>query len=96
MKQTTGKSSDGSPWLKMLDDLITRYYREVVKHVKENAKLRDLIKMIELRYKLTPGGAGQKRFWKLVEDIRQGVADKAATRKPGRTRTSSASTRKKK
>jgi hypothetical protein len=94
VKQTSGKSSDGSPWLKMLDDLITLYYREVVKHIEGNAKLGDLIKMVELRHKLTPGGAGQKRFWKLVEEIRQGVADKAPTRKPGRTRTSS--TRKKK
>ena len=94
MKQTTGKSSDGSPWLKYFDDLIEHYCRLFAKKDDKNTKIGDLLKMIELRHKLTPGGAGQKRFWKLVEEIRQGVADKAPTRKPGRTRTSS--TRKKK
>ncbi len=94
MKQTTGKSSDGSPWMRYFDDLIARYCRLFAEKDDENAKIGDLLKMIELRHKLTPGGAGQKRFWKLVEEIRQGVADKAPTRKPGRTRTSS--TRKKK
>ncbi len=94
MKQTTGKSSDDSPCLKYFDDLIVRYCRLFAKKDDKNAKIGDLLKMIELRHKLTPGGVGQKRFWKLVEEIRQGASDKTPTRKQGRTRTSS--TRKKK
>ena len=94
MKQAAGKSSDDSPWMKYFDDLIEHYCRLFAKENDKNAKIGDLLKMIELRHKLTPGGADQKRFWKLVEEIRQGAADKTPTRKPGRTRTSS--TRKKK
>jgi len=57
--------------LAMLDDLIRRYYRELLKSVKEHAKLGDFIKMIELRRKLAPGDADQKEFWRMLEQIRQ-------------------------
>lgn len=87
MKRTTGKPPDGSPWLKLLDELIEGYFREVIKHVEENAKLGDLIKMVELRHKLTPGGADQKRFWKLVDEIRQGTIDKKPVKKTARAKT---------
>lgn len=81
MKQNTGKPPDGSPWVKLLDELIEKYYCELIEHVEKNAKLGDLIKMIELRHKLTPGGADQKRFWKLVDEIRQGATEKKPARK---------------
>ena len=87
MKRSTGKPPDGSPWLKLLDELIEGYFREVLEHVKENAKLGDLIKMIELRHKLTPSGADQKRFWKLVDEIRQGTVAKKPVTKKARTKT---------
>ena len=87
MKRNTGKPPDGSPWEKMLDELIAQYYSEVIKHVEKNAKLGDLIKMIELRHKLTPGGADQKRFWKLVDDIRQGAVEKKPTKPSPRKKT---------
>ena len=87
MKRSTGKPPDGSPWLKLLDELIEGYFREVLEHVKENAKLGDLIKMIELRHKLTPSGADQKRFWKLVDEIRQGTIGKKPITKTARTKT---------
>lgn len=57
--------------LSMLDDLIRRYYRELLKSVKEHVKLGDFIKMIELRRKLAPGDADQKEFWRMLEQIRQ-------------------------
>lgn len=87
MKQNTGKPPDGSPWVKLLDELIEKYYCELVKHVQKNAKLGDLIKMVELRHKLTPGGADQKRFWKLVDEIRQDAVAKKPDAKTGRTKT---------
>lgn len=57
--------------LSMLDDLIRRYYRELLKTVDEHVKLGDFIKMIELRRKLAPGDSEQKQFWKMLEKIRQ-------------------------
>jgi len=57
--------------LSMLDDLIRRYYRELLNSIKEHAKLGDFIKMIELRRKLAPGDADQKEFWRMLEQIRQ-------------------------
>ena len=88
MKRNMGKPPDGSPWLKLFDELIERYYREIIKHAEENAKLGDLIKMVELRHKLTPGGADQKRFWKLVDEIRQGTIEKKPAKKAARAKTS--------
>jgi len=87
VKRNAGKPPDGSPWLKLFDELIERYYREIIKHAEENAKLGDLIKMVELRHKLTPGGADQKRFWKLVDEIRQGIPEKKPAKKTTRTKT---------
>jgi hypothetical protein len=87
MKQTAGKPSDGPPWEKLFDELIAKYFCEVEKHVEEKANLGDLIKMVELRHKLTPGGADQKRFWKLVDEIRQGTLDKKPVTKKTRTKT---------
>ena len=87
MKRNAGESPDGSPWLTLFDELIERYYREIIKHTEENAKLGDLIKMVELRHKLTPSGADQKRFWKLVDEIRQGTLEKKPVTKKTRTKT---------
>jgi hypothetical protein len=55
----------------MLDDLIRRCYRELLKSIEEDAKLGDFLKMIELRRKLAPGDSDQKRFWKMLEKIRR-------------------------
>ncbi|MFQ6008091.1 MAG: hypothetical protein ACE5K8_03980 [Candidatus Zixiibacteriota bacterium] len=57
--------------LSMLDDLIRRCYRELLKIVEQNPKLGDFLKMIELRRKLAPSDADQKEFWKMLEQIRQ-------------------------
>lgn len=57
--------------LSMLDDLIKRCYRELLKSVEENAKLGDFIKMIELRRKIAPDDSNQKKFWTMLEKIRR-------------------------
>lgn len=68
----------------MLDDLIQLYYKELSNNVKEHAKLGDFLKMVELRYKLAPGGSDQKQFWKMLEQIRQEALQKDAAKKPSR------------
>ena len=67
--------------LEMLDELIKRYYKELLKSVEENAKLGDLIKMMEQRRKLAPGDSDQKQFWKMMENIRR---ETLVSPKPGR------------
>ncbi|MFQ5500334.1 MAG: hypothetical protein ACE5FH_11755 [Candidatus Zixiibacteriota bacterium] len=57
--------------LPILDDLIARYYRELLKSVEEQVKLGDLLKMIELRRKLQPDDQSQKQFWSMLDDVRQ-------------------------
>ena len=57
----------------MLDDLIRRYYRELLRSLEEHVKLGDFIKMIELRRKLAPGDSDQKRFWKMLEKVRREI-----------------------
>ena len=67
--------------LSMLDDLIRRCYSELLKSIKENAKLGDFIKMIELRRKLAPGDSNQREFWKMLETIRQETASNRRVKK---------------
>ena len=67
--------------LSMLDDLIKRCYRELLKSMKENPKLGDFIKMIELRRKLAPDDSEQKRFWKMLEKIRRETSSELQSEK---------------
>ncbi len=84
MKHTAGKSAGDSPWVEMYDLLIERSIRELLEQDKVNAKLGEVIKMIENRDKRVPSGADQKRFWKLVEEIRQGKGSDPPKKKAGR------------
>ena len=58
-------------YLRLLDDLILRYYRRLLDPEDEQTKVGDFLKMIELRHNVTPQGADQGRFWKELEKIRQ-------------------------
>ena len=58
----------------VLDDLICRYYEKILENIKKNptsCKPGDLLKMIELKRKLTPEGTAQKELWDMLERIRQ-------------------------
>jgi len=57
--------------LDLLDDLIRRAYRGLKDRIEEDAKIGEFIKMFELRYKLTPGNADQKKFWSMLEKVRR-------------------------
>jgi len=76
-------TSDNASWLGRLDELIEHYFGVLIGREDENIKLGDWIKMVELRHKLAPGGADQKRFWEMVEEIRQsnGGKSKAASKR---------------
>jgi hypothetical protein len=54
----------------VLDDLIMRCYDAIKTKFSESAQLGDLLKMIELKNKLTPTGVNRKKFWEMLEQIR--------------------------
>ncbi|HKK19956.1 MAG TPA: hypothetical protein VJ983_00675 [candidate division Zixibacteria bacterium] len=55
----------------LLDDLIVRYYRQIRNNMDENPKLGDFLKMIELRRKVSPSNAEQRKFWQMLDEIRK-------------------------
>lgn len=57
--------------LDLLDELLRRAYRGLKERIEEDAKIGDFIKMFELRNKLTPGNADQKKFWSMLEKVRR-------------------------
>jgi hypothetical protein len=57
--------------LEMLDCLIENTYKELEQSIKENAKLGDFLKMIEMRHKLAPQKSAQNEFWKMLDRIRE-------------------------
>ena len=78
-----GRSSNKFPDdLSMLDDLIRRCYRELLKSIQEHAKLGDFLKMVELRRKLAPGDSDQKQFWKMLEKIRRETLEQDEVKRP--------------
>ncbi|MCB2231192.1 hypothetical protein KQH82_10795 [bacterium] len=54
-----------------LDSLITGMIDQIRNDAAKHAKIGDLIRMIELRYKLLPDHSSQKEFWKMMEKIRK-------------------------
>ena len=66
--------------LDVLDDLIKSSYEKLKVSMEQEPKLGDLIKMIELRHKLTPSASAQKEFWKMLDRIRgKALPDKWGT-----------------
>ena len=57
--------------LELLDDLIKECYEKLKGSLSESVKIGDFLKMIEFRRKLAPGDADQKKFWKMLDDIRK-------------------------
>ena len=54
-----------------LDELIKRNAKKFLNEQQEPVKLGDLLKMIELKRKLSPTDAEQKKFWKMLDQIRK-------------------------
>ena len=57
--------------LTLMDELIRKYYQELLKSVKKNVKMGDFIKMIEFRRKLAPANSAQKKFWAMLDKVRK-------------------------
>lgn len=57
--------------LEVLDDLIERSYKQLLNTYIENAKIGELLKMIELRNKLAPTRTEQQEFWEHIDKIRR-------------------------
>jgi hypothetical protein len=71
----------------MIEELIKLFHEETKKDPRSNVKLAEvMIKMIEVLQKHAPGGDGQKRFWKMVEEIRQSAEPKKLSGKSIRSK----------
>ncbi len=57
--------------LDVLDNLIKKYCKHFENKIDEKAKIGDLLKMIELKRKLSPENSEQKKFWKMLNKIRK-------------------------
>ena len=57
--------------LKLLDELIGKYYRTLIDRADDDAKLGDFLKMLELRRRLTPENLEKKELWDLLQKIRR-------------------------
>ena len=55
----------------ILDDLIAKSFEKIAANSEKLDKIGDLLKMIELRRKLSPTDHEQKKFWKMIDRIRQ-------------------------
>jgi hypothetical protein len=79
--------------LEMLDELIKKYYGQLVNTAEQHAKLEGLIKMIELRHKLAPADSDRREFWKMLDEIRNETLPRGAkgeASKEGSTRDAAA------
>ncbi|HHI02899.1 MAG TPA: hypothetical protein ENL22_05215 [candidate division Zixibacteria bacterium] len=56
--------------LDILEDLKTRLY-DAIKNDDSKTKVGDLLKIIELKRKLSVAGKGEKKFWAMVDKLRQ-------------------------
>jgi hypothetical protein len=57
--------------LRLLDELIGKYYEAIKNKANQDAKLGDFLKMLELRRKLTPENLEKKELWDLLRKIRR-------------------------
>ena len=83
--QTDEKPRD----IQILDNLIERFYKEVNDETIKGMKLGDLLKMIEIRRKLLPGGKDQKEFWKMIDNIRRESLDQSKPKPKPKRKTGS-------
>jgi hypothetical protein len=66
-----GEAQQPSVDIKMLDDLIVRYYKRLRSIGNSDIKLGDFLKMVELRRKLNPTDSDQQEIWAMIQKIRE-------------------------
>lgn len=62
--------------LELLDDLIRTFHSQITKKLDKHFKTGDFIRMVELRYKLSPTNNEQKKFWAMLAKIRRDTLQK--------------------
>ena len=67
----------------LLREVITECYKGVLERAKEDAKLGDWLKMIELHRKIAPEESSQKKLWDSLEKIRQEILGKKTKQQTG-------------
>lgn len=89
MNKVSQKSAVGKPAddMRMLGELIDKYYAQLISREIKNVKIGDFIKMIETRRKLAPMDAEQKKLWSLIEEVRKEKLGKDTGRKAGKRKT---------
>ncbi|MCX6829489.1 MAG: hypothetical protein NT002_09450 [candidate division Zixibacteria bacterium] len=82
--------SEDKPYddLQILEDVRNTLYK-IFQDNPEKTKVGDLLKVIELKKKLSVSGTGEKKFWEMINKLREeelaGPPDPSARRKrPGR------------
>ena len=71
--------------LQILEDLIKTIY-DAINNKTFQPKVGDLLKVIELKRKLSVEGKGEKKFWAMVNKIRQEELKKSKNIKSGKNR----------
>ena len=74
----------------LLLELIVRYYGTLLEEATKNAKVGELIRMMEYYRKIAPDETSQSKMWEKLEKIRQQVLAKK-TQSAGKTTAKAAS-----
>jgi len=56
--------------LEILEKLKAKYYDALVSGI-ENPRVTDLLRIIEMKNKLTVAGSAEKKFWDLIDRLRR-------------------------
>ena len=85
-KKTSGAKRTASRQpAELLREIIAECYKGVLERAKEDAKLGDWLKMIELHRKIAPQESSQKELWDRLEKIRKEVFGKKQNSRSRRT-----------
>lgn len=77
----TQEEYDRMDGLELLDDLIRTFHSRVVKNLDKHFRTGDFIRMVEVRYKLSPTNNEQKEFWAMLAKIRRDTLQKEENEK---------------
>lgn len=80
-KQVTDRSEPAA----IIRELICKYYNVLIQEATKNAKIGDLIKMIELHQKIAPDESHQKELWERVSQVRKDVLAREREKKNDKT-----------
>lgn len=77
----TQEEYDRMDGLELLDDLIRTFHSRIVKNLDKHFRTGDFIRMVEVRYKLSPTNNEQDEFWAMLAKIRRDTLQKEENEK---------------